>query len=585
MARAKRWTLPFISLNGTSCRVDIYKEGYTGSTVDTLTGAADPFYFEESDGNDLLNDVIRYRTGYINVVAATVTALDEIYPTDFFDRYVEFYYGTTLMFTGYIQVQEMSNAWTSGPLVISLPVISPLGLLDKKCFDISVMSGGSYTPTSKSLGWLLDKVVAGLNAGYLKVWFPYTYNASIPDYLSLGIYSLVVVPWNKDFLRSSTSSAFWLCYSGRNYLYLVEGICKAFQWVAHDTPEGIVFTKFGWNSTYYYYDVGHIGNTNYRHSAGIDPSSALALTSYMTFVDDSAEQSTILPYKTLKIEYEGDDLDEVEVSYDRCNHPIVNGYGSTERTSVCGFLNPTGEFIVLSNNVDFNTNHHVVDGPYVVALNGSEGILYGISDGTTTGTTIGKARAYIKTMGRNFYCKFDAQFGDFIANLAEDDNLFGLISTTVTSYDDYVEVEFKWTHPTDPIDVPFAVFITNITFVRLSNNKPYTKYLDAATDNGTKLPSNTQNEEDDTVTMPFSLYRFNQNTIGTYTWTFPMNDYAYVFAPRTKLVAKFKGSLPALYHAYKYSYWLTGGNWRIIAVGFYPWNDEYTLTMHRSTTI
>lgn len=476
----------------------------------------------------------------------------------------------------------MSNAWTSGPLVISLPVISPLGLLDKKCFTVI-----DSMPTINTLGYWLDRVIGatGINAGYSRVYFPYTYNASIPDYLSLGIYSLVMVPWNKDFLRSSTSSAFWLCYSGRNYLYLVEGICKAFQWVAHDTPEGIVFTKFGWNSTYYYYDVGHIGNTNYRHSAGIDPSSALALTSYMTFVDDSAEQSTILPIKTLRIEYDGEDLDEVEVSYDRCNNPVVTGYGGTERTSVCGFNCPSGELYVSSNSVSFDTNHHVTGGPYAVALNGSEGILCEINGSTTTGTVIGRAKAYIKTMGRNFYCKFDAQFGDYIASLADDDILFNLITATVTSYDDYVEVVFTWTAPSEPLTGEKVVFLTNISFVRLSNNKPYTQYLDAPADVGTKLPNNTLDEEDDTVTMPFSLYRFNQNTIGTYTWTFPMNDYAYVFAPRTKLVAKFKGSLPALYHAYKYSYWLTGGNWRIIAVGFYPWNDEYTLTMHRSTTI
>ena len=42
MARGKRWTVPFVSLSGIECRVDIYDEGWTGE-VTTLQGAASPF--------------------------------------------------------------------------------------------------------------------------------------------------------------------------------------------------------------------------------------------------------------------------------------------------------------------------------------------------------------------------------------------------------------------------------------------------------------------------------------------------------------------------------------------------------------
>ena len=75
MTRAKRWTIPFKSLNGTNCRIDIYDEGWSGAVTELSTAnantpgvaAADPFYYEENNDESLL-EVIRYRTGYINLV-------------------------------------------------------------------------------------------------------------------------------------------------------------------------------------------------------------------------------------------------------------------------------------------------------------------------------------------------------------------------------------------------------------------------------------------------------------------------------------------------------------------------------------
>ena len=69
MARNIRWYVPFKSLVGVSCRVNIYDNDWP-SYIDPmrLTGAANPFYFEEGNNSDILNDVIRYRTGYIQFV-------------------------------------------------------------------------------------------------------------------------------------------------------------------------------------------------------------------------------------------------------------------------------------------------------------------------------------------------------------------------------------------------------------------------------------------------------------------------------------------------------------------------------------
>ena len=91
----KRWTLPFMSLNGTECRVDIYKKNYTGSEVITLTGCAVPIEWSEDDDEDLLN-VVRAKTGTLNVIEENYGDLQELYPSLSTDHYIEVYYGETI---------------------------------------------------------------------------------------------------------------------------------------------------------------------------------------------------------------------------------------------------------------------------------------------------------------------------------------------------------------------------------------------------------------------------------------------------------------------------------------------------------
>ena len=67
---AKKYTIPFKSLAGKDCRIDIYDSTYSGSTVTTLKGAAQPVVIQEEDDESLLT-VLRPTTGYISVVEET----------------------------------------------------------------------------------------------------------------------------------------------------------------------------------------------------------------------------------------------------------------------------------------------------------------------------------------------------------------------------------------------------------------------------------------------------------------------------------------------------------------------------------
>ena len=85
MARSKRWTIPFKSLNGVACRVDIYNEGWTGNVTELSINNADApgvagvdtFFYEEGNSDNLL-DFIRIKTGYINLVETTFGGLNAL---------------------------------------------------------------------------------------------------------------------------------------------------------------------------------------------------------------------------------------------------------------------------------------------------------------------------------------------------------------------------------------------------------------------------------------------------------------------------------------------------------------------------
>ena len=79
MARNLRWQLCFKSLKNADCHIDIYQEGYTGTTVKQLTGAESPFVYEEDDDTNLLS-FIRVKTAYMRVIETEFGELDELSP-------------------------------------------------------------------------------------------------------------------------------------------------------------------------------------------------------------------------------------------------------------------------------------------------------------------------------------------------------------------------------------------------------------------------------------------------------------------------------------------------------------------------
>lgn len=577
MARAKRWTTTFKSILGHTCVVNIYKEGYTGSTVDTLTPAPHCFEWQESESHDLMNDVIRYRTGYIRVKETYDGELDDVYPTDYFSRYVEFYYDSVLVFTGYLQVQEFSNDWVAYPRQVDFAVISPLGLSGKK--SVSVV----YPPTSITLGSMVDQVLSGLNAAYTKVYVPYQYYN-----LDSTVFSLVFSPWNKDYHHSDVSGIVDELLSPVSYQYVIEAICKAWGWVVHDTPDGIVFTSFDYTGRYYYYNVGNVGGSLYQSSI---PTALTALTDYMTLADDNATESLIRPMTAISMDYDGELPDNLKITLDRCRFYGVYGYGSTIRTSLCSLWPRTDEIsLAPGGGITFDSNNLISSyGSYAVALDGMEGILYAIDPSAPSGSLMFTVKYYVATNGHDWGLNYSVMAGKYIANLEnDDDEIVHNITTSMSVNSDSIEVSFylfynsSFPLPTDKV----LIFIKDIKFVLKQSSMPYAEYQNAPSDVPDKLPVGTTKPISDDVTLPITFYRFSTNMIGASQQSVPSTRYQYLLSTRNELQCRFRGaSLPAGFHTMLFSFWKSGWHWRIITASFDAWNSEFTLTLERSSTI
>lgn len=575
MARVKRWTIPFKSLNGTDCHVDIFDDDYEGE-VQTLTGTAEPFFYEEDNSEDLINDVIRYRTGYINVVERYADELADIHPTSEQARWVEFYYGTTRNFSGYIQMQSFDVDWTAYPRVVSLPVISPLGIADQLRFPTI------YPPVVKTLGELLDMAIAGLNASYGVVYLPHIDGVDF----GLSLFSLVVSPWNKDYHHSIAAATESVFMGAETFWYFIDGLCKAFGWMVHDTPNALMFTMFDHKGLYDQYTVGHIGDANYKTVVPAPTDTVFPLTNWLTYQDSDAKQSIILPIDSIEIDYDGELEDGVKCSLERTRFISVTGYGDRYDTSVCNLEPITNETQVSGGSVVFDASNHAVPGNYAIALGEQEGILCALDPSAISESTLFRVRYYTKTAGRSWQLNYNTSIGEYIANLQEDDNIKNNIHTSMTITDNYIEVVFTlFYNTTYPFPSAKLIFFTNIRLDLITNNKLYQSYQIRPSESGDVIPVTSDMSSSESITMPFSLYREGTNMIGNAVRSTKLTTYPYMFSPRNMLTARFVGSAPSMYAASMFSFWRAGWIWRIVALSFYPREDVYRLTMQQSPTL
>lgn len=225
---AIRWQVRFKSFTGHDRCVNIYVNGYTGA-ITQLIPSDKPFVTNEVEDDDLLTPV-RYSTGYISVI--NQGGLNNIMPTMPKDRFVTLTEGNTVLWQGYIKVQQFSQPWSAEPYTMEFPVISAMGLLDgiQIDYNFEYENDGSR----KRIAGLLYDAITYSGATFDKIVFPTEFSLtsqSNPDVMfRLGCISRNWFEYKNENLLDKTESRF----EGNSYLYILSELLRAFGYTLYE---------------------------------------------------------------------------------------------------------------------------------------------------------------------------------------------------------------------------------------------------------------------------------------------------------------------------------------------------------------
>lgn len=264
---ATRWHFNFVTLRGNRCDVYIRDNNYIGSVIELtrdVSGspgfpADDPVTIDEDDSSDLLEDNVRGKTGYINLIESSSGSLSDMFaqncsqfeicifnnlPQDFDDYHYEEIddaevLSSHMLFHGFMKPELYDSNYLSYKENIKLPFQSASLVLK----DVR-MSGNFNT--------VLD--IAKEEMSYYK-WLVY------PDITARSIYtgndvSITDVAYSGDEVNSEYN--YGIPFNGvsqRPYIYptinkYLTLLCNMFGMVSHDVGDMLVLVKTGYNGNY-----------------------------------------------------------------------------------------------------------------------------------------------------------------------------------------------------------------------------------------------------------------------------------------------------------------------------------------------
>jgi len=313
MAKSVRWRTAFKSVTDTLYTVEILDEGWTGAVTE-FTPAADALTLDEGNDTDLLS-VVRYTTGYVRVMATENSGVEDIFPSAILDRpvrIVETAGGTAhTVFYGYVQVQEFNrygNYASTGnpPDEVEIPIVSPLGLM----YDIDFDKVTTFT--TYSLLQILKMAMGKLrpDEGYSYAYFPEIVSGITSVLSSMYLPSRVISPLSDDNVHD-TSLTVADCFKTESVGYYIEGLCRCFGLMVHETADSVLFTRVDSVDSYKRYDI------RYNTVSSISAPAVYSLTP-ANVPADGINITQIAPLRKLTCTYEGSADTSLGMSFQHC---------------------------------------------------------------------------------------------------------------------------------------------------------------------------------------------------------------------------------------------------------------------------
>lgn len=271
----------------------------------TLTGAANPVTIDEDDDNDLLN-VIRTKTGYLNLVETVDGELDGIYPQTNTEKTIEVTCDSKMIFSGYLQAQNFDRSLTPCPRSVSIPIISKLGVIAEK--NINAIKNAGNT----RLGVVMKEICT--NLGYEYIFVPSSLLANDVNPMQVSINNRKMSPFNDEY-RFGTGDVF----APMSYEEFMEAFCNLYGVIAHDIitensgvyAPALMFTRINYSGGYSKMAAASLDNASYT-GIGVTPSS-LIFDTLFNVSENQAKETNLLPLGRLDINH-GEYDDDVEMN-------------------------------------------------------------------------------------------------------------------------------------------------------------------------------------------------------------------------------------------------------------------------------
>ena len=637
MANLPKWTIPFVSLGGISCRADIYDttgEDYTGNPT-VLIGQPQPVTFDEETDDDLLLTV-RTRTGYLNIIetADQSTDIEALKPTTNVSRKVKVWYGHELIFVGFMQAQSFENQWALPPRQMSFPIQSPLALMGDISMPAYSPSGDTnhQGPRMVKLCELLDDIITALNgkgAEYTKVIWPV-----MSMYLTREISSLVVSPFNKDHDQTTISPSL---YEPQTCQYVMEGLCNCFGWMVHEAFSGsdavLVFTKFDHQQ---YYNIANTSDIRTYTNVTTEPTAGTTQfdsANYFSPADNDGKESILMPYEKICLNYDGDVVKQSNFNFDHLSYLSDISGGNqyiaflvSDTPELVGY-SPSGH--LLRDNYFNSDNNLPTSGvnPSIcgTSLHVEEGLLYNneTPQTITNGEYLFTIRFYDRPTANKFNIYFNCTWGKNLRELGNEDmghpyvgvkirvgNLWyhgqGVWLTTQPNvYGWHVSSDFEYYWEDGLYNVPAGMPIEVLVYDSdsLRTYDKYGQYLmmtnfrletrDAVfSEQKRTIPEADEIKISDgygqgvgDIYLAFSAYRENSNTLNAAilpraSW---FTDYHYMLYSRERITLKCRRTTNLqLYRLYMGMLSFAGKLWRIVSLCQNPYDDETEIIIQRS---
>lgn len=604
----KKYTVPFMSLNGTSCRVDIYERDYQGDVVTTLTGAAEPVVFEENSNDDLL-DVVRTKTGYLNLIEKESGELDGVLPVSNIEMMAEVWTDSVLIFYGYLQAQQFQTEWEPSPRKISIPIVSPLGVFGETYLNPII------TPGNQSLGVVMQEICEHFQYDYISV--PSALLLDNQNPMQVFVNNRVLSPYNENYGFGEEN-----VFSPISYTEFIEAFCNLYGLISHDSvyKDGnymrrvLQFTKFDYNGNYLLMGVPDLDDPNYEGS--IITSESLTFGSVYSPADNNGNTVRLLPIGRLNIDH-GDYLEDIGMNLRLASlgsSPAGRVSTLVEIGKVLFFiplsLADGGEFnsdLLNSTNTAPYTNYASQGNMVRTAGDGSSEMIdlsfqhevTPISNNPLLEYTFSKIprtafNVVMRTVKHENQYRFQVKSGNYyLANSGSDyvwtttETILNRIAADENS-GEYVIANIP------PITNPVRVRIYQadgmrtywgdpITELKLSARQdPLSSYYDMSKNPVRTIKTEGMNDSK-SITMLFHDYIDNPGRIigGE---LLGQNNYSYLFSPINVLNVRVKQlSFHDQLSLYNSTFSIDGANtWRLISFGCDVWNDDFILKFMRT---